>query len=316
MKESNKRWGEGTGIRATLAELMELRHAVQAAALLPGRSPRSSRAGVHASAFRGRGIEFDEVRAYQAGDDARSIDWRVTARRGRVHTKLYHEDRERPVWLLVDVSPGMHFGTRRAFKSVVAARVAALLAWSARRAGDRVGGLVVSSESLREVAPRSGDSQVMGLLAAVARATTAEGDEPAAALSVCLERLRHRARAGSRVFVVSDFVDLDDSGREHLAELARHCDVTCLSVYDALEAEAPLPGHYRVTDGHEIHAFHSGAEEWQRAYAEPFERRSRERTSFCRRHRIEHVSLRTDEDPVQLLVGAFAISADRARSAA
>ena len=102
----------------------------------------ATRNGGHLSRFRGRGMEFDESRIYQPGDDPRNMDWRVTARSGRPHVKLFREKRERPVWLLVDIGPRMRFGTRVAFKSVIAARAAALLAWAAADRGDRVGGMV------------------------------------------------------------------------------------------------------------------------------------------------------------------------------
>ena len=109
--------------------------------------------GGYVSPYRGRGMEFEEVRAYQPGDDIRNMDWRVTARTGRPHTKLFREERERPVLFLVDLGPSMAFGTRVAFKSVVAARAAALLAWAARDNGDRIGGIVFAGKRHRELRP-------------------------------------------------------------------------------------------------------------------------------------------------------------------
>ena len=109
-----------------------------------GRQVADVLAGAYVSVFKGRGVEFDESRPYQEGDDLRTIDWRVTARTGSVHSKLFEAERERPVWLGVDLSASMHFGTRGAFKSVVAARVASLLAWDAHRAGERIGAVVWS----------------------------------------------------------------------------------------------------------------------------------------------------------------------------
>src|SRR6202012_43382 len=106
------------------------------------RPSRALHAGAHRSAHRGRGLEFQEVRPYVSGDDPRTIDWRVTARRGRPHTKLFREERERPVWLLVDLQPGLFFGTRRQLKSALAVRTAALLAWIASLDDDRVGAVI------------------------------------------------------------------------------------------------------------------------------------------------------------------------------
>ncbi|MGB6451891.1 MAG: DUF58 domain-containing protein, partial [Steroidobacteraceae bacterium] len=120
-------------------ELLALRGFAQGLAMGSHRSRRVLSAGPHASSHRGRGLEFQEVRQYVPGDDPRSIDWRVTARRGRPHTKLFREERERPVWLLADLNPALYFGTRRQLKSAVVVRAAALLAWIAALGGDRVG---------------------------------------------------------------------------------------------------------------------------------------------------------------------------------
>ena len=128
-----------TGIQASLSELLEMRAPAQGLRGTPPRNARAPVVGPHRSAYRGRGIEFDEVRAYQPGDDKRNIDWRVTARTGCVYSKVFHEERERPVWLLVDLGASMRFGSRSRFKSVAAARAAALIAWVSHLQGDRVG---------------------------------------------------------------------------------------------------------------------------------------------------------------------------------
>src|SRR5690348_9135392 len=131
---------------------------------------RAALFGAHRSSFRGRGLEFQEVRPYVAGDDPRSIDWRVTARRGRPHTKLFHEERERPVWVLVDLHAGLFFGTRRQLKSSVALRAAALFAWAASMGGDRVGAVIAgaargkAAAPVRVLPPRAREAGVLPIL--------------------------------------------------------------------------------------------------------------------------------------------------------
>ncbi|MDE2396282.1 MAG: DUF58 domain-containing protein [Burkholderiales bacterium] len=125
-----------------LDELLALRGAARGLDLHAHRPALARLAGGHRSAQRGRGLEFEEVRPYAVGDDARNIDWRVTARRGRVHTKLFREERERPVWLLADLHPGLFFGSRRQLQSALLVRAAALLAWAAAGGGDRLGALL------------------------------------------------------------------------------------------------------------------------------------------------------------------------------
>ncbi|MCW8982700.1 MAG: DUF58 domain-containing protein, partial [Gammaproteobacteria bacterium] len=148
-------------------DLIDLRHQAE---LMQRFTPRllSSRSGSYQSHRRGRGMEFDEVRPYSAGDDVRSIDWRVTARSGKVHTKLYREERERAVLLAVDLQQSMHFATRGVFKSVLAAQLAALMAWHALKQGDRLGGMVFSDDEHLEVRPQSGRAAVLSFLFQIA----------------------------------------------------------------------------------------------------------------------------------------------------
>ena len=130
------------GVRLTIDELLALRREAMALDLSSNYRVSSTLAGGYRSKFRGRGMDFDEVRLYQPGDDIRNIDWRVTARTGKPHTKLFREERERPVFLLLDQSKHLFFGSRVAFKSVIAARAASLLIWASITAGSRIGGVL------------------------------------------------------------------------------------------------------------------------------------------------------------------------------
>ena len=139
-----------------LDELVVLRGAARDLAMRIRQPAAAQLQGAHRSAHRGRGLEFDEVRVYAAGDDARTIDWRVTARRGRPHTKLFREERERQVWLLADLHPGLYFGSRRQLKSALLLRAAAWLAWITVDSGDRLGAVITrGSSSLSRRAPSS-----------------------------------------------------------------------------------------------------------------------------------------------------------------
>jgi uncharacterized protein (DUF58 family) len=214
---------------------------------------KAQMAGGHLSAFRGRGMEYHESRPYQSGDDIRAIDWRVTARTGRTHTKTYREERERPVLLLVDLCRTMFFGTRTCFKSVLAAKLAALLAWSSVHHGDRVGGLFFSEAHHLELRPKRGKAAALHLIQQLAshpawshQPKTSNGLE---AGSEALNRLRHVTRPGSLVILVSDFRFLDDSCRVHLSQLAKHNDVVLLFTHDPFEQALPPSGNYRLSDG-------------------------------------------------------------------
>ncbi|HEY6130551.1 MAG TPA: DUF58 domain-containing protein, partial [Halioglobus sp.] len=142
------------GAYVQLNELIALRFPAQQIKLGRRKRALNSLAGPIKSNFRGRGIDFEEVRSYQPGDDIRTIDWRVTARTGSAHTKLFREERERPVMVVIDQRGSMFFGSTHCFKSVLAAQLASLLAWSALHGGDRVGGLVFNDEGHQEIRPR------------------------------------------------------------------------------------------------------------------------------------------------------------------
>jgi len=307
------------GIAASVDELVRQRGRAAHLRLAPRGRVRTRHAGGYDSAFRGRGLEFDEARIYQPGDDLRTIDWRVTARTGRVHTKLFHEERERPVLLVVDQRPEMRFGTRDAFKSVLAARAAATLAWAARDAGDRVGGLLLTEAGCREIAPQRSRARLLSVMRLLADATdpsrpatTADAAPSASApaapsigsavsLAGALARLERVQRPGSLVFVLSDFHDLDDDAERALVRLAARGDVGCILVYDRLEAEAPTTGEYRFSDGQRVLRLWSGDGRWRSEYASSFARRRERLMTLCRRRGMAFLPLETGDDAAEVL---------------
>src|SRR5512142_1555880 len=150
-----------------LDELLALSAVAHGASLARARRSPALRSGGHASRWRGRGVDFRESRVYQPGDEIRHMDWRVTARSGKPHTKLFEEEREQGLLLAIDLNAGMRFGTRVRFKSVQAARAAALLAWMAAAAGDRVGALGFGGGINGEVKPAGGRRGVLHVLRAL-----------------------------------------------------------------------------------------------------------------------------------------------------
>lgn len=254
-----------SGVEASVDDLIGLRFRARRLEFGIGRRARHSMSGGHGSRFRGRGMEFAESRIYQPGDDVRSIDWRVTARTGRPHTKLFQEERERPVILLVDLGASMFFGTRTAYKSVVAAETAALIAWAAMGGGDRVGALVAGRSGhmeLKPVAGRRGVLRVLHALAALSR-PVADDEEQRIGLRESLLRARHVARPGSLLVIISDFYGLDEDAAGHLTRMRQHNDMLACWIHDALEREPPPPGRYGVSDG------------WQTATLDTLSRRAR-----------------------------------------
>jgi uncharacterized protein (DUF58 family) len=266
---------------------------------------KAQMSGGYLSAFRGRGMEYHESRPYQSGDDIRAIDWRVTARSGRTHTKVYREERERPVLLCVDLCRTMFFGTRTCFKSVLAAKLAALLAWSSVHHGDRVGGLLFSETHHLEFRPKRGKAAALHLIQQLAShpAWSAQGKTTNGhgAGSEALNRLRHVTRPGSLVILVSDFRFLDDSCRIHLSQLARHNDVVLLFTHDPLEHELPPSGRYRLTDGDTEVNLDSANAANRDQYARRFTRHHEELVNLCNQLQIFLLDVSTTSDLLETL---------------
>ncbi len=241
------------GVTVSLAELLDMRHRLGEVQLFSSGQRRSPLLGLHHSRLRGRGIDFDQVRVYQPGDDVRNIDWRVTARTQEPHTKLFHEERERPVFLLVEQSPRLFFGSGLCFKSVLAAQVAALFGWAALAHNDRIGGLVFDAESCREVRPRRSKQSLLQLLGRLARANQAlasagEAAQHGDSLGLALRRAREVLRPGSLVLVICDERALSEAAEQQCALLARHCDLILLPLSDPLDHALPAAGLLRFSD--------------------------------------------------------------------
>lgn len=231
-----------------LAELVALRGAAHGLSL-HARHPAMARLqGAHRSAQRGRGLEFEEVRLYAPGDDARNIDWRVTARRGQPHTKLFREERERPVWLLADLHPGLYFGSRYQLKSALLLRAAALLAWVAVLGGDRLGALIADNGNPPRIfPPRAREAGVLPVLQALTAAQPqAPGEANPNSLNTLLGSLRPLLQPGSLVLVLSDFSSLDDAAENTLSAISLHNDCRLLWLVDPIEHAGLPAGNYRV----------------------------------------------------------------------
>ena len=259
------------GAYAALEDLIALRFPARQLSLTRRKRALSVLAGPNKSNFRGRGIDFEEVRNYQPGDDIRSIDWRVTARTGSAHTKMFREERERPVLVAVDQRSNMFFGSTHCFKSVLAAHLGSLLAWSALDAGDRVGGLVFNDTGHREIRPRRSRKTVLALISQIDEYNRALPLEvpTATEFAAVLANLRRIARPGSSLFIVSDFRGAaEERAREQLFQLAQHIEITAIACGDPLEAELPRAGHYAVTNGNERSELYTADKGLRSAYSE------------------------------------------------
>ena len=268
---------------------------------------RVTTAGGHFSSFKGRGIEFDESRLYQAGDDLRTIDWRVTARTGEPHTKVFREERNRPIIAWIDLRRPMMFATQGAYKAVVAAEAVAVVAWSAVANGDRLGGLVFSDVDHHELRPVLGRRAALRLFQLICDSWRQPGDSGTdmASTAHALARLSRVARPGSLIFLASDFRNLDAESERHLKRLAAHSDLLLMHIYDPIEAELPPPGRYRIQASGRTIAVDTGNDHSRQRYQAVFAARYAQLMQLQKLPGITVIDCRTDEDPRNVLGRRF-----------
>jgi len=253
-------------VACSLDRLLQFRNGADRLSMSRARQRSSSiRSGGHRSAARGRGMDFEEVRLYQPGDDIRHIDWRVTARTGQPHTKIFREERERPLFILVDQRLSMFFSSQRLFKSVLAAHLGALLAWQAFHRRDRVGGILFNDHTLMDLKPTGGKRGVLRFLhqlADINQQLLKQSQAPLPSvpeshpLIKALNHLQSVTRPGSLIYLISDFrgLQLDHYHQQQLFKvplglLSRHNDIHALSIHDPVEHTLPEVGLLGISNG-------------------------------------------------------------------
>mgnify|MGYP000182662253 CR=1 FL=1 len=303
--------GAVPGVSVSLQELLALRKQPG-----NGRIPRLAQTtithGSHAVPQRARGIEFAEVRPYQPGDDARAIDWRQTARRGHPYTRLFQQEHERPLRLLVDMGPSMRFATRGAYKSVIAARAAAWLAWQAVAVGDRVGGMAWGVAEQQEVRPLGRHHGTLKLLQQIARAS--QSDPVTTVLADVLRSMRPTLRPGTQVWLLSDFSGLDAVAEREIMALSLQAELRLIHIYDIFEKD-PLPGCYLLSDDSSTLALDLTSAEARAAYSAGFLARLEALRRLGRRIGTPLTSLATHDDPARQLGWMMEASPPRLASA-
>ena len=302
-------------IRVDLAHLRRLEGRARGLSFLPRQPARSVLNGRHASRIRGRGLNFEELRGYLPGDDIRSIDWKVTARTGEPHVRVFTEERDRPALIVLDQRMSMFFGSRLNMKSVTAAEAAALAAFRVLAQGDRVGGVVFGDEVVAEIRPGRGRRSIDGLLMAVADAqgllhAEAPVVEPMA-LNRPLEAVARIARRGHLVIVISDFDGVDARTEVVLAGLARRNDVILGLVTDPVAREVPADARLVVSDGLLQAEIDTGDARVRGALAEMSEGRLAEIAAWTLRHGIPVLPLSAGEETLGQMRRLFGLGRGR-----
>ncbi len=290
------------GVEVRLADLINMRHQTGVLGIKTRKRVHTLLAGGERSPFKGRGMDFEESRRYQPGDDVRLMDWRVMARTHEPYLKVFREERERPVFIVVDNRKGMRFGTKVAFKSVIAAHAAALLGWASQERGDRIGAVVFSDVDHVELRPRGGRTGVLQLLNLLAQdsaypSKVNEGQNLSTSpFQMALNRVQATTKPGSLIFLLSDFRDWDQQAKQTLIRLGGHQDVVAIFMYDRLEQEPPPAGQYPVTDGTRTGILNTGSAKTIQSYSACFRERYEDVRTLCLKRGIGFIPLGTHDD--------------------
>ena len=292
---------KNAGIYTSLKELVALQYKASGFSFLPKQPVHSILSGRHNSRLRGRGLNFEELRHYRAGDDIRTMDWKVTNRTGKPHVRVYSEERERPVLLLVDQRINMFFGSQLKMKSVIAAELAALSAWRVLSVGDRVGALVFNDTEIIEIRPQRSRKTVMQILQSVMTLNHALKAEYAAGqnneqLNLALREAERLSGHDYLIVIISDMSGWNDETVKRIKRLAQHNDVMASLVFDALEKNLPDSSRLVLSDGDKQIQVDSGKAGLNQLYTEHFESAVEYLQSELKKHGIPVIPMNTRDD--------------------
>jgi uncharacterized protein (DUF58 family) len=285
-------------VYADLDELVRLRYKASGFSFLPRQPVHSILSGQHSSRLRGRGLNFEELRHYLPGDDTRNIDWKVTARTREPYVRVYTEEKDRTVWLLVDQRMSMFFGSRWKMKSVVAAEAAAVAAWRVLSTGDRVGAVIFNDSELSIVPPHRSQERVVQILKQIIvknHQLNASSDvEPGPQmLNQALQRVAALARHDCLICLIGDGTGIDADTRKYVTRLTEHNDVLSVFIHDPLEQEIPEAGRLVFSDGSNQLEFNTEDKALRDAYARDFQQRIERMKSTSRKHSIPLLPVHT-----------------------
>ncbi len=293
-------------VYVSMAQLLQLEFPARQLDFRNSQPHSSLLAGRHGSRLRGRGLNFEELRRYQPGDDLRHLDLRTSLRMGKPFVRSYNEERDRPMQILLDQRMAMFFGSRYCFKSVTAAELAALTAWIGLHGGDRVGGLVFNDHQIERIAPLRSRRQVEQLCTRIVRQNQAlsadcppvDGD---AQLDKALQELRALGGHDQLICIISDFAGSTPRTLQLLRELAAHNDVLAMQVYDPLALNLPKSGRMLITQGELQAELQIGKRQVRQPLSDFFSGRLKQVAELLKRSQIPLLLFNTGEPALNQL---------------
>ena len=255
----------------------------------------SNRAGEVRSAFKGRGMELEEVRAYNFGDDIRDIDWRVTARKSEPYTKVFNEEKDREIVVFLDLSASMIFGTKNELKSVTASKLAALIGWLTVRNKDRFGLLIYDGKKTTYFKPQNNFANLMYIFNQIAlKSHEVLQNSTIGDISEALDELQYHQKGKGTVFIVSDFYHVDTEKFKKIAVLARKHRIYCINIFDVLEEAAPQNGIYAAQYQSNKLVFDTSSDNFKSLYRQYFYQNRENIKKNCQKFSCKYMEIRTD----------------------
>jgi hypothetical protein len=288
------------GITPNLKELIALKYYASDLLFFSNKKVNLGGQGNNLSIAKGRGVDFDEVRKYQAGDDIRLIHWPMTARLGKPFTKIYKEERERNIYLLIDQSNAMQFGTKVCFKNVLAAKLAAIFGWAALNNHEQLGGIIFNDTHAELIKPSRNRKSLLAIFNVLInnKLKNFTGN-----INNVLKLLYHHASSGSIIIVLSDFSHLNEDGIKILKLLAMKCDIHNLFLFDQLEEHLPQTGYYSFanTDNQSIEI--GTQKKDQLIYTENFNAKVKFIKDLSLKNQMKFLSIKTNDNLIDKLNG-------------
>lgn len=271
------------------------------------RKSRSMGVGTHKSFFKGHGMELDEIRAYHAGDDIRSINWRITAKLGKPYTKVYREERDLNVYFLSDLRLNMHFGTKKILKSVLGIKILAALAWASFDYGDKIGAIILKNDRCLKLKPMHKSSTLMKIFSSLVKNQIPKSLKIEKTLAEGLQELSQVCLSGGRVIILTDFSDFDDSAKENLSKIASRSEVLCIHLFDNAEVSVPPKGLYSIANGENPMRLSLESKVLRNQYQKILTQYKCNIMDFCLIHKITYIPISTNDNILMELQRKFKI---------
>lgn len=286
-------------IYADLNELRRLQFKTRGFSFMPKQPANSLLSGKHVSKLRGRGLNFEELRHYRAGDDIRSMDWKVTQRTGKPHVKVYTEEKERNVYLAIDQRMTMFFGSSHKMKSVIAAELAALMAWRVVETGDRIGAVIYNDDEIKVVPAKRGRNHVVNVLAEIIKKnhqlnlSIPQVNDECKAFNKMLNKLHMISGHNALVILIGDGHGWDQQSTDYIKKIRQHSEVIACHVFDPLELDLPKMAQMVVSDGNNQIQFSSQDKAMQHKYQAEIARQLKTYDDTAKKYRIPLLSIDT-----------------------